>query len=1003
MKKVLIPIFLAFVLLSSSVGTAEAAQLTPSQISAIIGLLSSFGADEGTIASVNSALTGTGTSVGTAWCHTFNTNLGIGDSGVEIQSLQLALEREGLYSMGTGIPQQIKESVFDEELAAAVTGFQEKYKDEILTPLGLRYGTGYVGKSTRAKLNQLYGCGVTPPVSAGRLEIQPSTASIAVGGSVSMQAIFNPPMPKCPEGAYCAQVMPAPIPVVAEWTSSNPSVASVLVKEINCTSGACPISVKGNSNGTADIKASYRPSYGDGREIMMAAITATARVTVGSGPSVSSITVLSPNGGEQWQVGQTYEVRWKQSQNSIVSVGLRNLQLPGGGGSGDSLWYRIIILGEFSGKAGENVIRWTIPSGIPSAKGYEVEIGGYFSSGADRPALYQDSSDSPFSIVAAGTGFTNTAPKIIGIPAVLSDIKVGQSVSFSLSAIDADGDNLSWGVSWGDGAGLAGACQSPNSQNKEGWTFKTSHAWQKGGTYTVKATVNDCRGGSNEHTFNVMVGSIVMPSITVLSPNGGEVWAKGTTQTIKWQDNTPVPFCPVGATCAVQAPKYFDIKLIHYYPPCAGNICPRYAVAGPYTIAKSVSGFSYNWSVGKYLDVLGTGTGDVAPDGSYTVQVCQTGTSICDSSDSYFKIVTGGTTTNSSPVINLFPAIPSNIKVGQSVSFSWGATDADGDNLSWGVSWGDGIGVAGACQSPNPQNKQGWTFNTSHAWASPGTYTVKATVNDCRGGSYDNVFNVTVGSIVMPSITVLSPNGGEKWVMGENQTVKWTGSNGTRVNITLLNIDKTKEVYGLAESIINDGNELIKVPYDLPAGQYYLRVSCVENCSPEASFDDSNAPFNIVAATIQSPITVFSPNGGEVLQKATPVAIKWNYDGNYGERSVRIDLVDANPSYGGAPNPVLLIANYIPINSNNYGPTNSGSYTWTIPTTVLTGSNYKIRAMISGNEGYIDESDAPFTISTTPGNAADASSGGGSSFAALLFSLERQLEELERLLNSLLP
>src|SRR3989338_7393679 len=49
-----------------------------------------------------------------------------------------------------------------------------------------------------------------------------------------------------------------------------------------------------------------------------------------------------------------------------------------------------------------------------------------------------------------------------------------------------------------------------------------------------------------------------------------------------------------------------------------------------------------------------------------------------------------------------------------------------------------------------------------------------------------------------------------------------------------------------------------------------------------------------------------------------------------------------------------------------------------------------------------DFSDAPFTISTTPGNAADASSGGGSSFAALLFSIERQLEELERLLNSLL-
>ncbi|KKW20993.1 MAG: hypothetical protein UY64_C0032G0001, partial [Parcubacteria group bacterium GW2011_GWA1_51_12] len=181
------------------------------------------------------------------------------------------------------------------------------------------------------------------------------------------------------------------------------------------------------------------------------------------------------------------------------------------------------------------------------------------------------------------------------------------------------------------------------------------------------------------------------------------------------------------------------------YPSCAGNICPRYAVAGPYTIAERVeNSSSYNWSVGKYLDVLGTGTGGVVPDGSYTVQVCRTNSATCDSSDSYFKIISGGTSTNNPPVINGIPAIPVNVRVGQSVSSSWGATDADGDNLSWGVSWGDGIGVAGACQSSNPQNKQGWTFNESHAWSSPGTYTVTATVNDCRGGSNERSLAISV-------------------------------------------------------------------------------------------------------------------------------------------------------------------------------------------------------------------------------------------------------------------
>ena len=751
MKKTLIPVSLAFILLLGSVGVAKAAALTQSQINAIIGLLRSFGADEGTVANVNSVLVGTGTSGGTAWCHTFNTNLKIGDIGDEVSALQTALQKEGFSISSdemaqTGGTLGVAYSVpanFGESTASAVTGFQEKYRSEILTPLGLKYGTGFVGKATRAKLNQLYGCGVMPPVGAGYLQIEPSSASIAVGESKSFYASYQPPMTPCPSGTFCAQVMPAPIPVVAEWTSSNPGIASITTVAIgDCFTPGCNpfngVAVKGNSNGTADIKAAYRPSYGDGREIMMAAITATAKVTVGSGSS--------------------------------------------------------------------------------------------------------------------------------------------------------------------------------------------------------------------------------NPSITVFSPNGGETWTKGTTQTIKWQDNTPIPICPVGAQCAPQAPKYYNIKLIPYVPPCTTNLCPAY-YPSPYTIAKSVSGFSYNWLVGKYLDVLGTGASGVAPDGSYTVQVCQTGTSLCDSSDSYFRIVTGGTTINSPPVINGIPAIPSNIKVGQSVSFSWGATDADGDNLSWGVSWGEGTGVAGACQSPNPQNKQGWTFNTSHAWASPGTYTVKATVNDCRGGSNEHAFNVTVGSTVTPSVTVLSPNGGEVWQRGQNVVIKWNSTNAPTVMVDLVRPGYEYHLTGPTGDIVNTGSLQYMVPADMQvASDYRIRVMHRVNAVPVAE-DFSDTPFSIATATTQSPVTVLSPNGGEVLQKGTPMTIKWNYDGNYGERSVRIDLVDANPSYGSAPNPVLLIANYIPINSNNSGPTNSGSYTWTIPTTVLTGSNYKIRLMVSGTEGYIDESDAPFTIS----------------------------------------
>ena len=495
-------------------------------------------------------------------------------------------------------------------------------------------------------------------------------------------------------------------------------------------------------------------------------------------------------------------------------------------------------------------------------------------------------SDSYFKIVSGGT---IVSPNISGVSGPTT-LQTGQQGTWTVNASDPNNGTLSYSVVWGD---------EDYQQNVYG-TYPTSypvqqsatftHAYNTARTYYPKFTVSNT-GGSSQTSLSVVVGGATQPSITVLSPNGGETWTKGTTQTIKWRDNTPVSTCPVGAQCAPQAPKYFDIKLLPYSfypsPSCTGTPCPAYPVQAPFTIAKSVSGSSYSWSVGKYLDVFGTGTGGTAPDGSYTIQVSQTGESgIYDVSDSYFKIVSGGTSTNNPPVINGIPAIPVNVGVGQSVSFSWSATDADNDNLAWGVSWGDGIGVGGACQSPNPQNKQGWTFNTSHAWASPGTYTVRATVNDCRGGSDEHAFNVTVGSTVTPSITVLSPNGGEVWTENTRtdsdtcsvlrcEFISWSGGSGSdwrsvtayleqNTNGQFITVGKIP-AYGFGSIGWPVG---IVVPTSCSAdtypglynctktlvnpGQYYVRL--VDKIT--GATDRSNAPFSIVGSSVTSGVTV---------------------------------------------------------------------------------------------------------------------------------------------------
>jgi hypothetical protein len=93
----------------------------------------------------------------TGFCYTFTRNLGEGRplNTQDAQALTQALINAGVWNVGSSI------TTYNDAVASAVSGFQEKYASQILTPNGLNYGTGYVGTSTRAELNSLYGCAST--------------------------------------------------------------------------------------------------------------------------------------------------------------------------------------------------------------------------------------------------------------------------------------------------------------------------------------------------------------------------------------------------------------------------------------------------------------------------------------------------------------------------------------------------------------------------------------------------------------------------------------------------------------------------------------------------------------------------------------------------------------------------------------------------------------------------------------------------------------------------
>jgi len=105
-----------------------------------------------------------------------------------------------------------------------------------------------------------------------------------------------------------------------------------------------------------------------------------------------SITVISPNEGEKWVVGNTYQIFWESTgilQTDKIRIAVIDYTNPSNSVESDLIYNLAGNLGAYS---------WTIPSNFKTGDKYKIKV-----EACRITQCYSDESDNYFSIVSAST------------------------------------------------------------------------------------------------------------------------------------------------------------------------------------------------------------------------------------------------------------------------------------------------------------------------------------------------------------------------------------------------------------------------------------------------------------------------------------------------------------------------------------------------------------------------------------------------------------------------
>jgi len=378
--------------------------------------------------------------------------------------------------------------------------------------------------------------------------------------------------------------------------------------------------------------------------------------------------------------------------------------------------------------------------------------------------------------------------------------------------------------------------------------------------------------------------------ITVIQPNGGETWTIGSTYPITWTSNN------IDQSILIQQSRDGGLT----WMPIVANI----ANTG-----------EYNWTI------------EGLPSENALVKVSTMDQSISDISDAAFTI-------EAEPNISLTtPNGGEKWTIDEQETIVWASTNTSG-RVTIELSRDNGQSWESLANNINDSGSFPWTVTQ------PAANACLMRITDPAGPASDQSdASFTIAEPLDPILTLLAPDGGESWAIGDTTEIRWFSQDildSIRIELSRNNGDTWETI-----KIVNPSNSL-----------YLWRVigpesdSClIKISSAMAGLQDTSVRSFTIFQPKYPEITVLSPNGGESWHLEIEQTLHW--ESKDIEDGIRIEL-----SRDLGINWETLAA----------AAANTGAFTWKV-----TGPTSKecLIKMSSQDSSASDISDALFTIYRT--------------------------------------